>query len=261
MDPPRGDEATLTYVGHATLLLEMDGVRLLTDPILRNRVTFLHRHPLRGVEMDRLRHIDGVLISHLHFDHLDLPSLHRLGRDVPLFAPYGAGNLLRGSGFRSVHEMRLGDTVQLGGVRIRATYAEHSPERRPFGLRANSLGYMLQGRYSVYFPGDTDLFPGMEDLHPSLDVALLPVWGWGPTLGAGHMNPARAAEALTKLRPRLAVPIHWGTLHPMMVQRWSAEFLTLPPLDFARHAASAAPDVTIRIIQPGDSISLHQALG
>ncbi len=96
----------------------------------------------------------------------------------------------------------------------------------------------------------------MAELGTSLDTALLPVWGWGPSLGPGHLDPERAAEALRLLRPRLAVPIHWGTFHPIGMGNGRSTFLHEPPLHFARHAALVAPDVRVEIVQPGSGLVL-----
>jgi L-ascorbate metabolism protein UlaG (beta-lactamase superfamily) len=92
----------------------------------------------------------------------------------------------------------------------------------------------------------------MEALAP-LDVALLPVWGWGPSLGRGHLNPRTAAETLRLLRPRVAVPIHWGTYFPI---GRGGRRLADPPHEFARHAAELAPDVEVRVLKPGDGFEL-----
>jgi L-ascorbate metabolism protein UlaG (beta-lactamase superfamily) len=127
-------------------------------------------------------------------------------------------------------------------------------------LSASCLGFIIEGAYSIYFPGDTDIFPGMAHLAEQLDVALLPIWGWGPTLGPGHMNPAVAATALTLLNPRLAIPIHWGTLYPSGLGRLNPRrFLTDPPHHFARLAARVAPTVEVRIVPPGGSVSVDAA--
>lgn len=100
------------------------------------------------------------------------------------------------------------------------------------------------------------MFPRMAEISRNLDVALLPVWGWGPTLGSGHMTPARAAKSLGLLRPEVAIPIHWGTFHPLGMGWLSPRFLWVPPRLFAREAAEFAPDVRIEILQPGDETEL-----
>jgi L-ascorbate metabolism protein UlaG (beta-lactamase superfamily) len=250
----------LTYIGHATILLEMGGVRLLTDPILRNRVSFLRRNGL-PVDAAACRDIDAVLISHLHYDHLDLPSLRMLGHDTRLIVPHGSAKFFHRHGFRHIEDIHVGDTSTVGELTIRATHARHSHYRHPFGLKSGCLGFVIQGDYKVYFPGDTDLFPEMFHLRDGLDVALLPVWGWGPTLGPGHMDPLQAAKALALLQPRLAIPIHWGTLYPTGLARLNPRsFLTGPPHAFARFAAHLAPEVKTEIVEPGGTISLGEAL-
>jgi L-ascorbate metabolism protein UlaG (beta-lactamase superfamily) len=94
----------------------------------------------------------------------------------------------------------------------------------------------------------------MASLAENLDTALLPVWGWGPTLGSGHLDPRRAAEALRLLRPRRAIPIHWGTFRPIGMGWSRMRFLTHPPQAFARHAAEMAPEVEVRVVAPGRGI-------
>ena len=196
--------------------------------------------------------VDAVLLSHLHYDHLDLPSLKLLPGDVRVLAPAGAGALLR-PGVAHVEELMPGDATEVGGVRLEATPAEHDDRRRPLGARATPLGFVVRGRPSVYFAGDTDMFPGMADLAP-VDVALLPVAGWGPTLGPGHMDAEQAAQAAALLRPAVAVPIHWGTLHPRGRRRGA--WFHAPPHEFAARVAELAPDVDVRILEPGAALEL-----
>jgi L-ascorbate metabolism protein UlaG (beta-lactamase superfamily) len=243
---------SLTYVGHATLLIEVDGVRILTDPVLGRHVG---QTPLPE---RRIHQVDLVLLSHLHFDHLDLRSLRLLGLQTRLIAPVGAARFLHRHGFASVTEMRPGETMSTQGLQIEATVAIHKGVRSPFGPDAGCLGYVVRGRQAVYFAGDTDLFPGMADLGRDLDLALLPVWGWGPTLGKGHMDPRRAAEALTLLKPRAAVPIHWGTLYPLGMRYFRPHLLTAPPRLFAQHARTLAPEVQVHIVEPGQVLTSFQ---
>ena len=251
MTPP----SQITYIGHATILTEIAGYRLLTDPLLRSRVAHLRRQvPL--LAGDWTKNLDAILISHLHLDHFDLPSLRRLARQTRLLVPQGAAQLLRRQGFTAVEALAPGDTADIGTLPVTATAALHSGFRPPLGPTITALGYLIGARRRIYFPGDTDLFPQMAEYSDDLDTALLPVWGWGPTLGPGHLNPERAAEALQLLRPRLAVPIHWGTLAPLGVRTHRAGFLTDPPHQFAAHAARLAPDVRVEIIQPGQSLWL-----
>src|SRR6476619_3646265 len=168
-------QTSIGYIGHGTVLVDLAGVKLLTDPLLRNRVTHLRR--AAKVDAAALRGVDAVLLSHLHYDHLDMPSLQRLGREMPVVAPRGAGALIkRQAGSTNVTEMRAGEEIQIGALTVRAVPAEHDTRRLPFGARAEPLGYVIEGAgRSVYFAGDTDVFPGMAELAP-VDVALLPIW-------------------------------------------------------------------------------------
>jgi L-ascorbate metabolism protein UlaG (beta-lactamase superfamily) len=182
--------------------------------------------------------------------------MRRLERTVPVVIPRGGGAILRKIGFKDVREVVAGDSVRIAGVEVLAVPAVHDPRRRPGGVEADALGYVARGAARVYFAGDTDLYDGMRELGP-LDLALLPVWGWGPTLGAGHLDPESAARALALLQPREAVPIHWGTLYPIGLAR--GDRLTEPPREFARHAARLAPGAKITILEPGTALALHRA--
>ncbi len=253
----RADSANrIVFLGHATVLIELNGVRLLTDPLLRDRVAHLRR---QGQSLDPAVYtdIDAVLISHLHHDHLDLASLRLLGLEIPLLVPAGAGELLRRNGFTDVSELKMGETASVGAIEVTAVEARHDGRRHPGGLRAETIGYFIRGRRAVYFAGDTELFDGMSALAaPRLDVALLPVAGWGPTLGAGHMDPLDAARAARLIRPRIAIPMHWGTLLPIGLAGRHGGRLGDPPRIFAEHVASLAPSVEVRILQPGQETTL-----
>jgi L-ascorbate metabolism protein UlaG (beta-lactamase superfamily) len=246
--------AAIEYVGHATVLIEMDGVRVLTDPLLRNRVAHLRR--TAPVDPAAAEGVDAVLISHLHFDHVDVPSLQRLGRATALIAPRGAAPFLRRKGFSDVTEVVAGDELPLGALRALVTPADHDPRRLPVGVRAEPVGFVLRGSQSVYFAGDTDVFSGMASIGP-LDAALVPIAGWGAALGPGHMDARGAAASLTLLRPRIAIPIHWGTYFPVHTGlRGAPAFVDGPAAEFEAAAAELAPGVEVRVLRPGGTTTL-----
>jgi L-ascorbate metabolism protein UlaG (beta-lactamase superfamily) len=247
--------ALVRFVGHATVLFELDGVRLLTDPLLRRRVAHLRR--VTPIQMDDLRRPDAVLLSHAHYDHLDVSSLRLLDRTALAVVPKGLGPFLRRLGFERVAELEAGDEVDVGGVTVRATKADHDSER-VFGVRTEALGFALLGSRRAFFAGDTDLFPELEGLVEDLDVALLPIWGWGAKLGRGrHLDPEKAAEAVRLLQPRVAIPIHWGTYAPVHRTLFGMPaFATSPAAAFELAVRGRAPGVDVRILAPGESLEL-----
>jgi L-ascorbate metabolism protein UlaG (beta-lactamase superfamily) len=196
--------------------------------------------------------LDGILVTHAHFDHLDRASLRRLDRSLEVVVPNGLGKLLRRWGFVRVLEVGAGDELVLGGLALRVTHAEHESSRWPLTPRSASLGYVAEGSTTVYFAGDTDLFDGMAELGP-VDVAVLPVSGWGPRLPAGHLDARGAAEALRLLQPKIAVPVHWGTFRTPFGARPGDR----PAREFVRLAAEIAPAVDIRVLQIGETLALE----
>ena len=225
-DPPL---ARVTWIGHSTVLIELDGVRLLTDPMLRRRVLHLQRV---GAPAGEIGPVDAILISHGHYDHLDSKSLVRFDRAIRVIAPK------RVRDFIDVVEVVPGDEVTVGAVTVTATPAEHT--RR-------SVGFLVTGSARIYFAGDTDVFDGMRELAP-VDVALLPIAGWGPRLPPGHLDPERAAQALELLRPRFAVPIHWGTYTRIGLKRDEQE-----P---ARRFAQLAAGFDVRVLPIGGTLDV-----
>jgi L-ascorbate metabolism protein UlaG (beta-lactamase superfamily) len=249
----------VVYLGHSTVLIELDGVRLLTDPLFRGRIGPLIARRSTPASADSIGAVDAVLISHWHRDHLDLPSLRFLPRETPIVAPRGTGRILDRAGFATVTEVEPGDAVDVVGVHVLAVPAHHRGPRTPLGRAgAAFVGYVVGSSARIYFAGDTELFDDMTTLAP-LDLALLPVAGWGPSLGPGHMNPRRAAEALALLRPAVTVPIHWGTIYVRGLGWGNPRWLTQPGREFARHARVTAPDVAVRILEPGESLTFPDA--
>ena len=251
---------SLGFVGHSTTLIRLGRTTVITDPFLRAGLGPLRRRGGR-VAAESLGAPDLILLSHLHRDHLDLGSLRRLPSSATAVIPRGAADLVGRGGAREIVELSPGESAKVAGMEIEATRATHGGHRdRHWGSAVEPLGFVVsaEGR-RVYFAGDTDLFEEMSAIGP-LDVALLPVWGWGPSVGPGHLDPGRAAEALRLLRPRVAVPIHWGTLYPVGLARLLPARLTEPPLEFEREARRLAPEVDVRVLQPGESLSLDGAV-
>jgi L-ascorbate metabolism protein UlaG (beta-lactamase superfamily) len=253
--PPQ--EGALSYIGHATVLVELAGVRLLTDPLLSGGILHVRRRvPMPAVE--DLLPLDGILISHAHRDHLDLSSLRRLAGECPVIVPHGCGALVHRAGAARVIELEEGDRLPVGEVTVEAVHAAHDGRRDPFGSPIAALGFILESRpRRVYFAGDTDLFSGMSELAGRVDVAVLPIWGWGSRLGSGHLDPVRAAQAVSRIRPEIAVPVHWGTLKAWGAQRGLDP--VAPARAFADAVSRIAPDTAVRILMPGEQTTLGRA--
>ncbi|MEU0528554.1 MBL fold metallo-hydrolase [Streptomyces niveus] len=253
----------ITWWGHATCTVEDSGVRVLTDPLFARRLAHLRRR--RGdVPPPEAAVADAVLVSHLHSDHLHLPSLAKLAPGTRLIVPHGALRAVPGlrrldavrrAGGLRITEVGAGDEVEIGPLWVRAVPAYHDGRRLPVGpQRSPALGYVITGERRTYFAGDTGLFDEMADVVGAVDVALLPVGGWGPHLGHGHLNADRAAEALTRLAPGAAVPVHYGTFWPIGLDGVRPHEFHSPGDEFVRLAARRAPGVAVHRLQHGESV-------
>ena len=243
----------IRYIGHATVLIELGGLRILTDPLLAGGILHVRRRVPSPTVSD-IGSLNAILISHAHHDHLDRRSLRMIAGDCPVIVPRGMASAARRCGASEVIELDEGDRLPLGELLLEAVPAVHDGRRFPFGGRVAPLGYLLEGFRRVYFAGDTDLFPDMAELAGRVDVALLPIWGWGPRLPPGHLDPARAAQAVALIRPQLAIPIHWGTLRAWGAQRGVDPMA--PARAFAEAVTGTAPQTSVRILKPGERMTL-----
>jgi L-ascorbate metabolism protein UlaG (beta-lactamase superfamily) len=247
----------ITWWGHATCTIEDSGVRVLTDPLFARRLAHLRRR--RGaVPPPEARRADLALVSHLHADHLHLPSLGALAPGTRLLVPRGA--LRAVPGLRRLRQLRIdevspGDRTMVGDLVVRVVPARHDGRRLPVGPhRSPALGYVVEGEARTYFAGDTGLFDDMAKEVGPVDVALLPVGGWGPYLGEGHLDAGRAAQALARLSPRSAVPVHYGTYWPIGMDAVRPHEFHTPGEEFVRIAAQLAPSVAVHRLGHGESV-------
>ncbi|HQR26384.1 MAG TPA: MBL fold metallo-hydrolase [Nocardioides sp.] len=248
----------LTWIGHATVVIDLDGVRLVTDPLLRR-----HAGPLRRIgpppDPAAWEDPDAVLVSHLHADHASVGSLRRL-TGVPMLTGTANARWLRARVGARVPDLPEDRWRELGDVAVRLVRADHAA--RPMPHRPNGThGHLLRGRtQTVWFAGDTSVYPEMAAL-PELaegrvDVALLPIAGWGPRLSAGHMGPTEAVDAVELVRPRAVLPIHHGTLHPPGFELGSLDWMHRPLREFERQLAERCPEVTLLRVGLGDSVDV-----
>jgi L-ascorbate metabolism protein UlaG (beta-lactamase superfamily) len=248
----------ITYVGHACVIIELDGVKLITDPLLRPRIFGVVRRVAPEPTTEQLSGIDLVLLSHAHHDHLDAASLRRLGGLPPVALPEPARAVVATVG-HAVTVMSAGDELRVGDVVVEAVHAEHDGRRKPWSRDRTALGYVVRGRSgSVYFAGDTDVFAAMSEFG-DIDAALLPVSGWGPRLPAGHMGPGEAAEAVRLIEPRVAIPIHWGTYERIGMRADPARARRAHR--FVDQVSADLPAVAAELLEPGSSLELGASTG
>lgn len=241
----------VTWLGHATALVE-DRARILTDPLLTKNLLHLHRRA-GPVPRSLFGQVDAIVLSHLHVDHLHLPSLALLDPGTPVLLPRGATRLLRRLPLEPV-EVTAGDVVPVGDATVLVVPAVHNATRWPVSrIRGEAVGYVVRGDGATYFAGDTSTFPGMAQLPRPLDVALLPVGGWGPWLRGEHMDPEDAAACLAMLDTRVAIPLHYGTFWPRGLGWLRKRIFFEPGREFAEHAQDLAPAVDVRVLAPGTS--------
>ncbi|WP_028643490.1 MBL fold metallo-hydrolase [Nocardioides sp. URHA0020] len=251
-------DLALTWWGHASATVTLGGARVAVDPLLSDRLFHLRRYAAHPT--DEATEADVVLISHLHHDHLHLPSLRRFGRDVPIVVPRGGESLLRRLGAERVLPADPSDVLEVGGTTIRVLAATHDGGRGPHTkVTGPPLGFRVDaaGR-SLWFPGDTELREDMYDVG-RVDLALIPVGGWGPTLEDGHMDPVAGAAAVARVGADVAVPVHWGTFWPIGLRRLARanhQRLFVTPGDrFVSALADLAPGVRPVLATPGVTLT------
>ena len=252
---------TITWLGHSTVVIDLDGVRLVSDPPPRPPRGILRR---RGDTPERVawRGADAVLLSHLHHDHAHLASLRRLP-GIPVITAPACAKWLSGKGIDDGAGLADGQWLAVGDdgrVRVRLVPAVHA--HRPMPHRPNDAhGHLIRSdSATLWVAGDTELYPEMADLAEMagapIDVAVVPVSGWAPRLSGGHMDHEEAARACDVVGARYAVPVHWGTLHVPAGRHLPRGWMDRPGFAFARDVRWQAPDCEPVVLHPGASWTL-----
>ena len=253
----------ITYIGHATLLLELGGVTILTDPNFDPKLgRILPRVSPPGIAIEKLPSLDAILLTHAHADHLSFDSLERLPRELPLFAPPVVAKWLRRLGYSHAVDLPAGDNARVGSVTIHAASATHRGNRYGYDRwRSAANMYLLDAGETVFFAGDTALVGDTHHMvervlwneQRQLDLALLPIgyapW-WKPGFRKGHLTHDDALELFERLRARVFMPYHWGTFRHVTSTAHDAIKRLRERL--ASHHLSAA----VRIVEPGESLEL-----
>ncbi len=246
-------------INHATVLIQLDGVNILTDPIYSYSISFfIPRLKTPGIPFRELPKIDLILISHSDYDHLNLRTLRRLSHreETNVIVPNGLASYARRTGFKNITELNLWDTADLGNIHITCTPAKHSGRRGIFNKRISlACGYVIHStNQSIYFAGDTGYDSFFTELANkfSLDVALLPIGAYKPYewFKNRHLHPRTAMQAFQDLRAKHLIPMHWGTF------KISDEPMSQPPVLLAQEAERLGLADRVHILRNGDSFSL-----
>ena len=254
----------ITYIGHATLLLELAGVRVLTDPHFGTRLgRFLPRVSAPGISIADLPQLDALLLTHAHADHLSFACLDALPRDIPLFSPPAVARWLARRGYTHAQPLAPEESVAIRALTIRAAPAKHYGSR--YGVdrwrAAANMYLLLAERHSIFFAGDTALTKDTDRIvhdhvterSRQLDVALLPIghapW-WKPGFRRGHLTSSDALTLFERTRARHFVPFHWGTFHHVSASAFDAIDRLRARLPSYEHRER------VRILEPGDTLTL-----
>jgi L-ascorbate metabolism protein UlaG (beta-lactamase superfamily) len=255
--PGPGEGARLTWIGHASWLVQLDGLSLLLDPVFADRLVggYVRNVPL-GVLPEQLPRIDAVLVSHSHYDHLDLQALERIR--APVVAGLGVRELLAPAGL-STTELGWWRATRLGDVTITFVPAQHW-SRRGLSDQNRTLwgGFVIQGgSATIYHSGDTAYFPGFAELgrrFPAIDAALLPIGAYDPGwfMERQHMTPEQSLHAFADLGARTFVAMHWGTF------KLTDEPLDEPPVRLeAERIHRGLQAERVRVPAVGEIVQIH----
>ena len=251
---------TVTWLGHASVVIDLDGVRIVVDPLLKRNAGVLRRRGGRPVA-PAWADADVVLLSHLHHDHAEVGSLRLLPGAPVLTAPANAVWVnKKGLDGRGLEDDEWFPVGSQGAVEVALTRAIHAA--RPMPHRPNAAnGHLVRGPSGVvWVAGDTELFPEMEGLAElagaPIDLAIVPVGGWGPRLSPGHMGPEEAADACARTQARWAVPVHWKTLHMPAGEAFPRGWMDSAGPRFETALAREAPDCRAVVLDIGESVTL-----
>src|SRR5215469_16380824 len=248
---------TITRIAHSSVLLAIEGHTILTDPWYSERPGYYHGEPY-GIALGDLPQLDGVVVSHDHYDHYDMESFVAYPhKEAPFAVKRGTARKALRAGFSQVAELDWWESTHLGPFLVTATPARHSVPENTYILQSAGL--------TIYFGGDTLLIPELGEIaprFPRIDVALLPINGlmFRPMLNRQLvMNPGEAAELCAILRPRIAVPFHYAYTAGPFRDRFLLKYHNAPrdlPEEFVEVMTTRAPQTALHILAPGEPLGV-----
>lgn len=208
-------QVAVTWIGHASFLIQMQGLHILIDPNWAKWLKVIKRIRKPGLKIHDLPYIDLVLVTHAHFDHLDRRTLRNVAADQPIMVPFRVGNLVHDLGFNHVHELDYWQTIQHGPLKVTLTPCHHWGARVLHDSHRGFGGYVIEaGGRTLFHCGDSAWFDGFTEIgeRHNIDIALMPIGAYDPPSGREvHMNPEQAVDAFEQLNAQWLVPMHYGS--------------------------------------------------
>ncbi|MFC1786877.1 MBL fold metallo-hydrolase [Halobacteriota archaeon] len=245
----------ITYIGHSTVIVESKDFRFITDPIFSNRIArfFSRRKVPLDTSVEDLPPIDSILISHGHYDHLDVPTLKKFPKYIPIIVSKSLRKIIARLGYSDIRTLSWWGATKIGKAEIIAVPAFHFSGRPPWILRNDYQGYVVKGKPVVYFAGDTGLQNDFEEIGKKfeIDLAILPIGAYSPrSFRRHHLSPEDAIQAMALLKAKKMIPMHWGTFG------LSFEPITEPPERLAKITKECNLEDRVLILNPGERAEL-----
>jgi L-ascorbate metabolism protein UlaG (beta-lactamase superfamily) len=231
--------ASITWIGHSTFLIQMNGLNIITDPVWANRMGVQKRLTAPGISLTDLPEIDVVFISHGHYDHLDFPTIKKLKGNPTFYVPIGLGHAFKKRGYQKIIESNWYDAFTHDTMTFSFVPAQHWTKRTLTDTNTSHWGgWIIEDRkHSIYFVGDTGYFRGFQDIAKKFNIqtVLMPIGAYEPEwfMKISHINPEDAVRAFLELKGKTFIPMHYGTYHladdtgPEAIARLDAEWSRL----------------------------------
>lgn len=254
-DRPIVQSVKITYVGHATVIVESSNIKFITDPLLVRRIARIGPRRLVKFKFKKsmLKDLDFILISHGHFDHLDLRSLRMISKKIPVICHPSLKRLVRKSGHKRIIPLELWQSTRFRGVKITAVPAFHFSARPPFHFKKDYQGYIVETDRTTYFSGDTGMSGLFEEIGNKfhIDICVLPIAAYHPpSFRKTHLSPEDALEAMQAMNAKLLIPVHWGTFD------LSWEDFREPPKRLMYYAKKKGLEENVMLVKHGQYITV-----